>query len=361
MSLLVFYVLLALSVSFMCSVMEAVLLSVTPSYVMMLEREGRPVGRRLRALKDDIDRPLAAILSLNTIAHTVGAAGAGAQAAVVFGDAAVGAFSGALTFLILVLSEIIPKTLGVTYWRALASPVARLLRPLMSILWPLVKMSQWITLLLARGKVEASTSRAEITALAEIGAQEGMLEKDESRILQNLFRFSMLRVKDIMTPRTVVFALPEAMTVGEVVERHEKLIFSRIPIYGENYDHITGLVLKDDILLKVAQDEHDLPLGGLKRAFIVVPASLALPELFKRLINEHELLAVVLDEYGGLAGVVSLEDAVETLLGTEIVDEVDTIQDLQELARRRWKSRARRLGLAGSGPPGRLPGGRLIL
>ena len=348
MSLLVFYVLLALCVSFLCSIMEAVLLSVTPSYVVMLEREDHPAGHRLRALKKDIDRPLAAILSLNTIAHTVGAAGAGAQAAVVFGDAAVGVVSGVLTFLILVLSEIIPKTLGATYWKALAAPVARLLRPLMWSLWPLVKMSQWITLLIARGKADASISRAQITALAEIGAQEGVLQEDESRILQNLFRFSLLRVQDIMTPRTVVFALPEAMTVGEVVERHAELVFSRIPVYGENYDHVTGLVLKDDILLKVAQDEHDLPLGDLKRTFIVVPASLPLPELFERLLNEHEHLAVVLDEYGGLAGVVTLEDAVETLLGAEIVDEVDTTHDLQELARQRWKSRARQLELLGS-------------
>lgn len=343
MSLLIFYVLLALSVSFLCSVMEAVLLSVTPSYVVMLEQNSHPAGRRLRVLKDDIDRPLAAILSLNTIAHTVGATGAGAQAAVVFGDAVVGLFSGVLTFLILVLSEIIPKTLGATYWRELASPVARVLPPLMWILWPLVKMSQWISRFLSRDDTAASISRAQITALAEIGAQEGVLEEEEARILQNLFRFSKLRVKDIMTPRTVVLALPQAMTVGEVIENHDELPHSRIPIFGENYDDVTGIVLKDDILLKVAQDEHHLRLAHLKRAFIAAPASLPLPELFRRLLNEQEHIAIVLDEYGGMAGVVSLEDTVETLLGAEIIDEADTASDLQELARQQWQSRARRL------------------
>ena len=345
MALLIFYVLLALGVSFLCSVLEAVLLSVTPSYVAAME-DGRPeAAEQLRRLKDDIDRPLAAILSLNTIAHTVGAAGAGAQAVVVYGDASVAIFSAVLTLLILVLSEIIPKTIGASYWRELAPTAARVLRLLILALYPLVVLSQGITRLLQRGEKQASVSREEITALADLGHQEGVFEKEESRILKNLLRFSSLRVKGIMTPRTVLFAFPETMTVGEVLEGHDHLRFSRIPLYGQNRDDVTGYVLKDDLLLKAAQDEQALPLAALRRDMLVVPDTLPLPEFFERLLDQSEHIALVVDEYGGVAGVASMEDVVETLLGLEIVDEADSAEDMQELARRQWLDRARRLGV----------------
>ena len=345
MALLVFYVLLALGVSFLCSVLEAVLLSVTPSYVGALEDDRPAAAEQLRTLKDDIDRPLAAILSLNTIAHTIGAAGAGAQAAKVYGSASVGIFSAVLTLLILIISEIIPKTLGASYWRELAPLSARVLRLLILLLYPLVVMSQGITRLLARGEKQASVSREEITALAELGHQEGVFEKEESRILKNLFRFSSLRVRGIMTPRTVLFALPETRTVGEVMQEHEHLRFSRIPLYGKNRDDITGYVLKDDLLLKAAQDEQALALSEFKREMFVVPDTLPLPEFFERLLDKSEHIALVVDEYGGVAGVASMEDVVETLLGLEIVDEADSAEDMQELARQQWLSRARRLGV----------------
>ena len=345
MGLLIFYILLALGVSFTCSIMEAVLLSVTPSYVAAQEREGHPVGPQMRALKEDIDRPLAAILSLNTIAHTVGAAGAGAQAANVYGDAVIGIFSAILTFLILVVSEIIPKTLGAIYWREMAPAIARLLKPVIWSMWPLVKLSKGITLLLSRGEKNAKVSRDEIQALAELGQEEGVFEEEESRVLKNLFRFGSLRVKDIMTPRIVVSALPENKTVGEVVSEHDEFRFSRLPVYGKNRDDITGYVLKDEVLLKAAQEEHDLPLHDLKREILVVPSSLPLPDLFERLLDRLEHIALVVDEYGGVAGVVSMEDVVETLLGLEIVDEADSVEDMQALARKQWFRRAERLGL----------------
>ena len=345
MALLVFYVLLALGVSFLCSVLEAVLLSVTPSYVAALEDDRPAAAEQLRTLKDDIDRPLAAILSLNTIAHTIGAAGAGAQAAKVYGSASVGIFSAVLTLLILIISEIIPKTLGASYWRELAPLSARSLRLLILVLYPLVVMSQGITRLLARGEKQASVSREEITALAELGHQEGVFEKEESRILKNLFRFSSLRVRGIMTPRTVLFALPETRTVGEVMHDHTHLRFSRIPLYGKNRDDITGYVLKDDLLLKAAQDEQALALSDFKREMFVVPDTLPLPEFFERLLDKSEHIALVVDEYGGVAGVASMEDVVETLLGLEIVDEADSAEDMQELARQQWLKRARSLGV----------------
>lgn len=345
MALLIFYVVLALGVSFLCSIMEAVLLSVTPSYVAVKEREGHPLGKKLRGMKEDIERPLAAILSLNTIAHTVGATGAGAQAIVVFGDAFVGIISGVLTLLILVVSEIIPKTIGALYWRQLTPLVVRFLAPTIWLLWPLVKLSQGITHLLSRDTKEASVSREEMTALAEIGQQEGVFEENESLMLKNLFHFNSVRVRDVMTPRTVVFMLPETTTVGEVIEMHEPLRFSRIPIYQENRDNLTGYILKDEMLLKAAQSHTDVTLQSFKREPLFVPDTLPLPELLERMLKTSEHIALVVGEYGGMAGVVSLEDVVETLLGTEIVDEADSVDDMQTLARQQWLQRAQRFGI----------------
>jgi len=345
MGLLLFYVALALGVSFLCSIMEAVLLSVTPSYVAALEREGDPVGERLHALKEDIDRPLSAILSLNTIAHTVGATGAGAQGAVVFGEAYAGVIAGVLTLLILVFSEIIPKTLGAVYWRTIAPTAVRLLVPIIWSMWPLVKLSKGLTYLLSQDEDEAAFSREEFTAMAELGEEEGVFEEKESRILRNLFRFNSLRVKDVMTPRTVVFDLPEQKTIGEVVDEHEEFRFSRIPVYDDNLDDVTGYVLKDEMLLRAAQEEHDVPLGEIAREILVVRENLPLPDLLERLLDSLEHIALVIDEYGGVAGVVTMEDVVETLLGLEIVDEADSVEDMQALARKQWFKRARELGM----------------
>jgi CBS domain containing-hemolysin-like protein len=345
MVLLILYVALALAVSFLCSVMEAVLLSVTPSYVGMKEKENPRVGGQLRTLKQDIERPLATILSLNTIAHTVGATGAGAQAVKIFGDAYVGVISAVLTLLILVLSEIIPKTLGAMYWRSLAPGIARLLVIIEWPMKPFVWLAMGLTRLLSRGEPKASVSRAEMTALAEIGAREGVFEESESRFLKNLFRFRSIRVRDVMTPRTVIFTLPQAMTVGEVLEEYEELRFSRIPIFQENRDAVTGYVLKDEILLAVAQDKGDMPLVDLKRDILAISETLPLPACFERLMDRREHFALVVDEYGGTTGVVSMEDLVETLLGLEIVDEADSVDDMQRLAREKWVQRAKRLGL----------------
>lgn len=349
MTLLIAYVLLALVVSYLCSIMEAVLLSVTPSYVEMRIRAGSHSARQLDHLRNDIDRPLAAILSLNTIAHTVGAAAAGAQAANIFGDAAVGIFSAVLTLLILIFSEIIPKTLGAVYWRQLAGPVTRLLIPTMWVTWPLVKLSQGITRLLSPSGRSDAISREEISAMAELGQEQGLLDASESRIIRNLFRFGSLRVKDIMTPRIVIFALPESLTVREVVDEQEDFRFSRIPLYTDTRDDVTGYVLKDDILLKAAQEQGNIRLSNLKRDMLIVPDTLPLHELFERMLDRLEHIALAVDEYGGVAGIVTMEDVVETLLGLEIVDEADSAEDMQLLARRQWLRRARRLGIVPAG------------
>lgn len=345
MGLLLFYIGLALSVSFLCSIMEATLLSVTPAYVAALVEEGHATAERLRRLRADIDRPLAAILSLNTIANTAGAVAIGAQAESVFGSAAVGIMSAVLTLLILVCSEIIPKTLGAAYWRQLAPPLARILVGLVKGMAPFVWLSQRITRMFSPARREEPVSREELTAMAALGARQGVFAEGESKILQNLLKLGRLTTGDIMTPRTVVFALPDGETVGSVVERVQAFPFSRIPVYHETLDSVTGYVMRDDVLVRAARSEADTPLATLKREIKAVPASLPLPVLFDDLLRGATLIALVVDEYGGTAGVVSMEDLVETLLGMEIVDEVDAVADMQELARRQWKRRAERIGL----------------
>ena len=333
MALLMFYVFLALGVSFLCSIMEAVLLSVTPAYIENTIQTGSSAGNRLQALKDNIDRPLSAILSLNTIAHTVGAVGAGAQAAIVFGKAYVGIASAVLTLLILFLSEIIPKTLGAVYWRQLAPPVASILGPLVWILTPFVYVSEMITRLIAKDLDEPSIQTAEIGAMAMLGEKEGVLENSESSVLMNVLQLREVKVGDVMTPRTVVFSLPEDKTVDEVVNQFKELEFSRIPVYADQEDNITGYVLKDDLLLWAATQPKPCKLSELKREFFSVSVDEPLSLLLKKMVGGPGIIAYVVDQYGVLLGIVSLEDIVETLLGTEIVDEMDSTADLQKLAR----------------------------
>ncbi len=345
MTLLLFYFLLAVGVSYLCSLLEAALLSITPTYIAAQQEAGKRYARVLRRLKEHIDEPLAAILTLNTIAHTMGAAGVGAQAEVLWGSHAMTIASVVLTLVILVVSEIIPKTLGALYWRSLAPWVARILPPLIRLLYPFVRLSEFITRKLSEHREQTLISREELLALAELGLQEGVLAEEESRILKNLELLHQLRVRDIMTPRIVLFAVPEQMTVGEFVRRYPDVPFSRIPVYGAHLDDITGYVLKTDILLKAAQDELHIPLRELRRPILMVPADMPVFDLFERMLNQREHLALVIDEYGGTEGVVTMEDIIETLLGLEIVDESDTVQDMQALARKLWQERAERMGL----------------
>jgi len=333
MLLLLFYVSLALGVSFMCSLMEAVLLSLTPAFIEQCDREGHPSAARLRRLKDDIDRPLSAILSLNTIAHTVGATGAGAQAAIVFGSAFVGITSAILTLLILVLSEIIPKTLGAVHWRKLAPLVARMLGLLVWLLSPLVWLSQVITQKLTTDAEGEVVERDEISAMAVLAERQGVLEGPESTLLVNILRLRELKVQDIMTPRTVVSRLAGDKTIDEVFEQVQEMDFSRIPIYRDHEEQLTGYVLKDDILLRAAHGQGATRLDQIQRDFLSVNENEPLTRMLERLVEGPGVIAYVTDRYGGLSGIVTLEDVVETLIGLEIVDESDSVADLQKLAR----------------------------
>lgn len=338
LTLLVVYVAVAIGVSFLCSIMEAVLLSVSPAYIGAMREEKPDVAARLGELKDDVDRPLAAILTLNTVAHTIGAAGAGAEAAAYFGSGAIGIFSAALTLGILVLSEIIPKTLGAVYWRGLAPIVSRVLKPLIYLLYPLVLMSQGFAKLLTRGEKVGEVSREELSALADIGAEEGVLGAQEVRLFKSLLRFESLQVSDVMTPRTVLVAFPETSSAQELVDANGA--FSRYPVFAENRDDITGYVLLNDALTQVADDSHTTPLADLRRELVSVSGRQSLLEVFENLVEGREHIALVIDEYGGTAGIVTMEDVIETLLGLEITDETDTTEDMQALARDRWRARS---------------------
>lgn len=355
MTLLVLYVLGALVVSFVCSILEAVLLSITPAHLALLEKQGHPSAARLRALKADVDRPLAAILSLNTIAHTVGAAGAGAQAARVFGDAAVGVFSGVLTLLILVFTEIVPKTLGALHWKQLAPVTARVLRVLIVLMMPLVRLAQALTRLLTPSRDDRLVSRDEIAAMAEEGERAGVVESGETRVLQNLLRLGVLRVRDVMTPQPHVLALPRTMRVGNVLEQHPQLHFSRIPLFEERDGErrFEGYVLKDDVLQSAARDEHATSLCDLTRELLAVPEDMPLPHVFDRMVERREHIAVALAGNGAATGIVTMEDIVETLLGLEIFDEVDAATRIQERARAHWEERTRRLGRVSDATGGR--------
>lgn len=344
MTLLLIYLSLAIGVSFLCSILEAVLLSVSQSYIAVLERNHKKAGKLLRQMKDDIDKPLSSILTLNTIAHTVGAAGVGAQAQIVFGSGYVGITSAILTLMILFLSEIIPKTLGATYWRTLAPISSRILRWMIWVLYPFVILSQMITRMLGDTS-HVTFSREELSAMADRGVEEGIFEQEESDILKNLIRFKTLRIKDIMTPRIVVVGFNEEKTVSDILDKVEELRFSRLPLYGDSEDDITGYFLKNDLLINLARGDEDKKLKELKREILILPETVSLQGFFERLIEKQEHIAVAVDEYGGFSGVVTMEDLVETLLGMEIVDEVDAIDDMQKMARQKWMERAKRLGI----------------
>ena len=338
MGLLLLYLFTALGISFLCSVLEAVLLTAPMSFITMLEQEGRPGAQLLKRYKQHIDRPISAILSLNTIAHTVGAAGVGAQSAVVFGDEVFAVTSAVLTLLILVFSEILPKTLGTSYWRTLAIPAARIIHALVIILYPLVLVSELFTHLFSSKKKSASVSREEVSAMVTVGAEEGVLEKKENRMIQNLLKLDDVKARDIMTPSSVVEMAEEGMTLREFHQNEAYNSYSRIPVYNEeNDDFIKGYVLRQTILEKLSEDKFDLQLSSITRPILSFPENEPVSNIWEKLLAHKEHISVIIDEYGCFRGIVTMEDVIETMLGTEIVDEKDTVTDMQEFAREKWQ------------------------
>lgn len=344
--LLIGYVLLALVFSFLCSVAEAVLLSITPSYIEG-QKEKRPKRAALlqRLKQDNVDRSLAAILTLNTIAHTVGAIGAGAKATAVFGNAWFGLFSGVMTLLILFFSEIVPKTIGAVYWPKLVGPIVHFVQILIVVLYPIVWVAERLTKFFSHGEVKHILSRDEFIAMTSVGVKSGQIRSKESTIIRNLLRFDWLKIADIMTPRTVISALPEDMRISDSLKQVTQTPFSRIPLYRTHIDDITGFVLKDDVLIFTAQKRGDEKLKALKRTILAVPESASLTGLFERFLKDRQHIAMVVNEYGGIEGLVTLEDLIETLIGMEIMDETDNVEDMRALARKKWVERAKTMGI----------------
>lgn len=343
---LIAYVTLALGFSFLCSVAEAVLLSLTPSFIEERKSKHPKQAALLKRLKQDkIDQSLAAILTLNTIAHTVGAIGAGAKASEIFGSAWFGLFSTLLTLAILFLSEIVPKTIGALYWNRLAWPTAMFILLLIRTLYPLVWISERLTRLISDGKQLHVFSRDEFLAMTKVGERSGQINDKESRIIRSLFRFERFRVVDIMTPRTVMMMVNANVSVGEIFDFVIQQPFSRMPVYMVDSDDISSFVLKTDIMLEKAQGRDHTQIHTLAREMLTVPESVSLSMLLDYLLKERHHIALVVDEYGGTEGLVTLEDLVETLIGIEIVDESDTNLDMRAVARQLWQERAKKLGI----------------
>lgn len=333
---LLFYISIALGISFLCSILEASLLSIPPSYVEAQAQTGSRAGRLMQKHKANVEAPITAILTLNTIAHTVGASGAGAQAVAVFGEQYFFYITFILTFLILALSEIVPKTLGALYSKQIFAFTAYTIQGMILILYPAVVGFQTMTRLLAPDEKALTVTRGEIEMMAAIGATEGTLKENEGRVLKNLLNLGKVQVGDIMTPRTVMLAFKEDMTVGEVINEHTMLNYSRIPIYKENMDDITGFVLRYDILKRVASDQHDVPLKDLKLDIHLVPETLPVSTVLNEFMARKQHIFLVFDEYSGTSGIVTMEDAVESLLGIEITDESDLVADMRKLAEQRY-------------------------
>jgi CBS domain containing-hemolysin-like protein len=343
MTLLIIYGLLALTISFVCSMLEAVILSVTPSYIGLALKSGKKYGKILENLKDQIDRPLAAILTLNTVSHTVGAAGVGAQVYNIWGDGYTAVASAVLTILILIIAEIIPKILGVSNWKLLAPFCAYLIRVLIFLMYPFVVFSEFLYKILARGE-ENTLTREEMIVAAEMGALDGVIRKKESNVIKNLLMLDAIKVADIMTPRSVISALEEDNTVGTVMEKHRPIRFSRLPVYKDDLDHVLGMVHRYKILDTYSQDQENLMVKELITPLHSIPENISVAAALDQFIKRKEHIFLVVDEYGSTVGLVSLEDAIETLLGVEIVDEFDSVADMRQYAVEQWRERKQRQG-----------------
>lgn len=335
MGALFFYLFIALFVSFVCSLAEAILLT-TPQSYLATQADKAPWAKSFLNYKKNIDKPLSAILSLNTVAHTIGAAGVGAEATALFGEASLGIISAVLTILILIISEIIPKTIGAIYWKRFVKLALYTIQFMMIITYPLVILSIKVTQLFSKDK-NAVVSREEIAALAKMGYDEGVFSMQESKIIQNILNLKGIQVTTIMTPRVVVISAQENTTIEEFKSQTKYLNFSRIPLFSNQNETITGYVFLQDILEKAANDTiKNTPLSTFKRQILTIPNTISIFSLFNKLIEKKEHIAIVVDEYGGLDGIVTMEDIIETLLGLEIIDEKDKIIDMQKYAKEKW-------------------------
>ncbi len=341
MALLLFFLLGAMAVSFLCSILEATLMSTPISYISMREEEGYKPAVRFKEYKQDSSRPIAAILSLNTIANTIGAAGVGRQATIIFGSEWFGLVSALMTILILVFSEIIPKTIGTTRWKSLMGFATGAIGLLIVLMYPLVLLIELLTRLVTpKDAEEPAVSRDEVSAMANVAEEEGDLEEDENTIIQNLISMDEVKAFDVMTPRVVCEIAPESMTLKSFYKSKRYRHHSRIPVYADNDEYITGYILRMEALQLMAEDKFDLTLGEIRRDVATFDEDTTLDKIWDEMLSKDEQIAIIINEYGSFQGILTLEDVIETLLGSEIVDENDTVRDMQQLAREKWKKRA---------------------
>ena len=344
MNTLFFYFFLALGVSFLCSLLESIILSITHSHVAVLAKTGSKAGRLLENMKENINKPLAAILTVNTVANVVGAAGVGAQAMKLFGSEWVAILSGLLTLCILIFSEIIPKTLGTVYWRPLAGPAVYMIRGLIYLTYPFVFLSNYFSKIFASENHQQKVSRQEVVAMAEMGEDEGSIREKESDIIENLLNLNDVVAEDVMTPRSVVFALQKDSTVGDVVEEHTPIAFSRIPIFDKDMDDILGFIHRYDLVNKQAEDQFHIKMKDILEPIHTVKQEDSIASILDEFVRRRQQIFIVIDEFGTTTGLITLEDAIETLLGVEIVDEHDSVVDMRKLATEKFRRKRGKRG-----------------
>ncbi|MBQ6073612.1 MAG: DUF21 domain-containing protein [Bacteroidales bacterium] len=341
-SILLLFLLAAMAISFLCSILESVLLSTPISYITMREEEGYKPATRFMQYKEESARPLAAILALNTIANTVGAAGVGRQAAAIGGSEFFGWMSAITTLLILVFSEIIPKTIGTSYYRQLMGFTTRVLRALILLMYPIVILIELITRIFQKDDDEASVSREEVSAMANVGEEEGVIDESENRIIQNVIKLDDVKAYDVMTPRVVAQTASENMSLKNFYKDKDFEHYSRIPVYSESPEYITGYILRSEALECLAEDKFDMRLSEIKRDITFFNEEQSVADIWDTLLAKKEQIGLIIDEYGCFQGILTLEDIIETILGLEIIDENDEVSDMQQFARERWKQRAKR-------------------
>lgn len=339
MNTLFFYFFLALGVSFLCSLLESIILSITHSHVAVLAKTGSKSSRLLENMKENINKPLAAILTVNTVANVVGAAGVGAQAMKLFGSEWVAILTGLLTLCILIFSEIIPKTLGTVYWRPLAGPAVHMITGLIYMTYPFVFLSNYFSKIFTSANHQQKVSRQEVVAMAEMGEDEGSIREKESDIIENLFNLNDVVAEDVMTPRSVIFALQKDSTVGDVVGEHTPIAFSRIPIFDKDMDDILGFVHRYDLVNKQAEDQFHIKMKDILEPIHTVKQEDSIASILDEFVRRRQQIFMVIDEFGTTTGLITLEDAIETLLGVEIVDEHDSVVDMRKLATEKFRSK----------------------
>ncbi|MCQ2171230.1 MAG: CNNM domain-containing protein [Bacteroidales bacterium] len=342
MTLLLVFLLGALAVSFLCSILEATLMSTPISYITLREEEGFKPASLMKKYKQDPSRPIAAILSLNTIANTIGAAGVGRQATLLFGSEWFGLVSAVTTILILVFAEIIPKTIGTTHWRALMGFATRCIRVLIFCLYPIVVCVEGLQKLISPREVDAAVSREEVGAMADVAEESGELDEDENEIIQNLINIDELTATQAMTPRVVAAIAPESMKIKSFYKDRRYLHHSRVPVYADNSEYITGYILRMDALQLMAEDKYDMTLGDIRRDIESFSEDTSLGVIWDGMVSKKEQIACIINEYGSFQGIITMEDVIETILGDEIVDERDAVVDMQQLALDKFRKQSGR-------------------